>query len=360
MRPLPHGSKTSMHLAETAPVTHFVHHQKILDNTPALVYIYDIELARFVFCSKGIYTALGYSKTEIRAMAGTVREQLYHPADLPLIAKHERQIKLLAPEEVYSYSFRMCCADGDYRWFVTRIRGYEYDMTGKMRQYIGVCSLLAEEDNLYSRLAAEELRFRAIYNSTTDLNVFVDQHFHLLAINHTALRYIKKYYNYSLHPGDSVLQILPPRWNVAIRKCLQQALNGQNTDLVLSYNAGQENTITFRFRFFPVRSANGDVVGVNVNASNISRLSAATQKVEKQTQQLKEIAQLNAHQIRKPLTSILGLLHLIELQHNHIDVQPELKTMLDALQNSAHELDQVIRSIVSTASGEHSDWGPVI
>ena len=67
----------------------------------------------------------------------------------------------------------------------------------------------------------------------------------------------------------------------------------------------------------------------------------------KNEQRLKEIAWTNSHEIRKPLSNILGLVQLIKHNPPTAAVDPDL---LEMLVTSAHELDEIVKKINSHAA----------
>jgi tetratricopeptide (TPR) repeat protein len=73
-------------------------------------------------------------------------------------------------------------------------------------------------------------------------------------------------------------------------------------------------------------------------------VSQRTSLLEKQNQQLREYAFINAHKLRAPLASILGLVNIIKMTtHEKID-----KTLIDHLRFSTEKLDMVIHEIQQT------------
>lgn len=59
-------------------------------------------------------------------------------------------------------------------------------------------------------------------------------------------------------------------------------------------------------------------------------------------QRLKEIAWTNSHEIRKPISNILGLIEIMKAEPPHHTSDPEL---LDMLVTSAYELDEIVKKI---------------
>jgi signal transduction histidine kinase len=65
--------------------------------------------------------------------------------------------------------------------------------------------------------------------------------------------------------------------------------------------------------------------------------------VKMRTEQLRTIAQMQSHDVRRPLANLLGLVDLLESEGQDADI-------LQALKNEAHVLDAVIHSIVTRSS----------
>ena len=79
-----------------------------------------------------------------------------------------------------------------------------------------------------------------------------------------------------------------------------------------------------------------------VIARDITDSIQYTQAIEKQNEQLREIAYLQSHIVRAPLCRILGLVNIINL-----DNEPVVnKELLEYLHISANELDDVIKAII--------------
>lgn len=78
-----------------------------------------------------------------------------------------------------------------------------------------------------------------------------------------------------------------------------------------------------------------------INGSLEQTVKERTEALEKQNQQLLSYAFINAHKLRGPLARILGLTNLLSINPQ----SEEQKEMLQLLQNSVTELDDVTRSI---------------
>jgi PAS domain S-box-containing protein len=79
-----------------------------------------------------------------------------------------------------------------------------------------------------------------------------------------------------------------------------------------------------------------------VLANDITERLNYVKAVEEQNQKLKEISWVQSHMVRAPLAKIIGLLPLID---DNAESPAERSTMLKYLQQSANELDEIIRDI---------------
>ncbi|PKL77307.1 MAG: histidine kinase [Candidatus Melainabacteria bacterium HGW-Melainabacteria-1] len=84
-------------------------------------------------------------------------------------------------------------------------------------------------------------------------------------------------------------------------------------------------------------------------ANDVTKRYQYVQTIEEQNRTFREITWMQSHVVRAPLARIMGLIQLIGL-----DVPEALQDMpLQDMLNSAHELDDIIRSIVKKAEMAH-------
>ena len=86
-------------------------------------------------------------------------------------------------------------------------------------------------------------------------------------------------------------------------------------------------------------SKNEEIESINANLERI--VAARTLVLEEQNRRLAEYSFINAHKLRAPLASILGLINLFRIDA----ITEEQRQMLHHLNKSAAELDDIVRSI---------------
>lgn len=82
-----------------------------------------------------------------------------------------------------------------------------------------------------------------------------------------------------------------------------------------------------------------EIRGINENLENM--VVERTQELEKKNKALEEYAFINAHKLRSPVASILGLINLL----NKTELNPEGKNIMGHLHDSTTKLDSIVTSI---------------
>jgi PAS domain S-box-containing protein len=83
--------------------------------------------------------------------------------------------------------------------------------------------------------------------------------------------------------------------------------------------------------------------GISVYFKDITLHKKRIEEIEKQNMQLKEIAWIQSHEIRAPLARLMGLVNLLK---EGMDEESEFPQLLSKIQNSASQLDCLVRKIV--------------
>jgi len=78
------------------------------------------------------------------------------------------------------------------------------------------------------------------------------------------------------------------------------------------------------------------------------RLFSSLRDLERKSSALNRCAFINAHLLRAPVASLIGLIHLLDLKQASLDV--EAREILSHLMHEAHRLDTVVHSITEAIS----------
>lgn len=179
----------------------------------------------------------------------------------------------------------------------------------------------------------------AVLNSTHESFYLLDANMKVLSFSQGAVNVAKKFFDFDMHEGfDFRRQLLPGTVDDFVNQ-FNNALAGKKsfTENKLIFPTGKE--IWFRLSVAPAYNEANEIFGVTLSYVNIDVL-------KKSEMQLKEIAWQQSHNVRKPLSNIMGLVALMKDERNY----GKLQELLEMLQTSALELDDRIKDIVSRTS----------
>jgi PAS domain S-box-containing protein len=322
----------------------------VLEATPDIVFIYSLECKCIIYANPRMQELLGYSFDAIQQMDSKFLELVTHPDEYELVNACFATLNNIEDDDVIKSHLRFKRLNSDYGWFKVRNKVFSRNDDGSVKQIISILADTTEEINMQNKLQQEEARFKAIYNNTSDLNFFVDTELKILAVNKTAIEHLQSTSEITPEVGRSLLDYFPSEMHDAIVYKVTEATEGMPSQLLQSYKDDKHHTMWLKSRYYPIFNQDGNLLGVNISSRDVSDLVNANIILEKQNKRLRDIARMNAHEIRKPLTNILGLIYLVELEHKP-KLSPETNVLIDHLKSSSTELDDVIRKIVETAAG---------
>jgi len=92
------------------------------------------------------------------------------------------------------------------------------------------------------------------------------------------------------------------------------------------------------------RDSTGRPVIFNGSSIDVSEYTIQIQKIQEQNEKLSEIARVLSHQVRGPVSNILGLAQIF---NNEYYADPANKEILTGIISAATELDNIVRDIIN-------------
>lgn len=122
------------------------------------------------------------------------------------------------------------------------------------------------------------------------------------------------------------------------------ALEGKSIMLEQELSHGDQQ-IWWQFNYNPAYDNGGNIIGISYNATDITSLKKSQQLTQERDRALDHIALVQSHEIRRPVSSIIGITELLK-EHTYTKEMEEVHI----LELAVGELDQTIRKIVNEAS----------
>jgi len=134
--------------------------QSIVDASPGIVYVFDIEARHTVFINGQVETILGMTPKEVLAAGDRFLTERVHPDDLPRLLNHFTL--LMGDRREQSVEYRMLSNEGNWLWFLSNDTVFEWTPDGRPRQILGVASDITVRKRIEEELAETEQKFRLV------------------------------------------------------------------------------------------------------------------------------------------------------------------------------------------------------
>jgi len=149
--------------------------QQIADTTPNILYIYDLEEHRNIYCNQAITHLLGYRPCEVQAMGELFLNTIIHPDDLPKVKAYHENIRnthfnnnIEDLEDLFVIEYRLRDVYGKWKWFYSQETVFLCNTDGKVKQTIGAASDITKlkevENKLQSSLIEKEVLLREVHH----------------------------------------------------------------------------------------------------------------------------------------------------------------------------------------------------
>jgi PAS domain S-box-containing protein len=137
------------------------------------------------------------------------------------------------------------------------------------------------------------------------------------------------------------MQKIHPDDRERVQAAFRQVLDEKRTDWTSEYRyiCADGSTKYIRDRGYVIFDEKGVAVRMIGAMQNIDKQKRHEQQLLAQNEQLKEIAWINSHQVRRPLSNIIGLITLIKDAAEH---QEDVRELVDLLAISSRELDSAV------------------
>lgn len=210
---------------------------------------------------------------------------------------------------------------------------------------------------------------RGIMESTTDGILAIDKNFRVIMFNNSYADGVKSVYGAEISVGTNFLKVVPPTVARRVKENALKAFSGNRVML----EAEHPHDLMLETSFNPIYDNKGEVTGAAMFIRNITErrrmedqlkrlnleltdqniqlatqeqeLKAALEELSERNFELDQLMYKTSHDLRSPLSSIIGLINLA-----HLDPDPSaFRHYLAKIEGRAKKLDEFIRSMLDYA-----------
>lgn len=259
--------------------------------------------------------------------------------EVPMYILDELQY-LLKQQKSWNGNFAFPNAKGTPMWYHTNIIPSR-DETG---QYIGfqlIATVGKSEQSMITERDSTESWMNAIFNDEDEANIMVGLDLQVIEFNATAYEFMSWYTHKELRLNEAVSQYFEESFSKTFVALFHKAKNGQRQKFCRTFkNLGGYEKI-FEMELKPVSNSEGLIMGVILNSTDITEEVNLEKRIRVSEKKLDDIAFINAHEVRAPLASILGLLNLLDFE----SVDESGKLILSHLKKSSSNLEKIVHKV---------------
>lgn len=297
---------------------------------------------RFFKVNSALCSMVGYTEDELLNM--TYR-QLTFPEDHDNDTVNVQQI-LDGSKQYYRVEKRYIHKDGSIIWVnlnTTLIR----DQENRPQYFISQIENINERKRAEASLIRSEANLHTIFDSTEVGYLLLDKHYDIVAYNHAF--YTGFAAERGLHPkvDANYITLLPDNRRASALSHFDQVMTTQKPiEYEMQFNTSDDSNY-YNVCVVPVVN-NNECIGICVSAINIT--VRKRQELERQemindllqkNNDLQQFAYIVSHNIRGPLSTILGLNNIVDETLPLADQQ----FYFDGIRQSSEKLDMVIRDL---------------
>lgn len=209
------------------------------------------------------------------------------------------------------------------------------------------------------RILENEANLRSILNTIEDSIWLVNTKFELIDYNKNFYKTYRLAFGVKLVKGRSIIELVPeefPELRAQWRARYEAGLKGRPGKYYDTYPVGGELR-TYEVKTYPIVE-DGTVTGLTVYARDITLQKKTEDKLKEQNEELTKInSELDrfvysaSHDLRAPLMSVKGLLHMIKIDPDPSNTEKYLKL----IENSVFKLDNFISDIIHYSRNSRID-----
>ncbi len=333
--------------------------ESVADNSPNILYIYDLTEKRNIYRNQQMFYMLGYTTEDIQKSGFDIMDELIHPDDKNLIQSHRKKLINVLDGVVLEVQYRIRHKDGKWLWVLSRDRVFKRDSKGQVSQIIGAVQDITKRRNAEQALRDSEESYRRL----VELIPYGIQESDLQGtITFTNPAYDMMYgYPSGSCVGSKIWDnIVDESQKVFLREYIHTVQNEQPefTCFFIKNYTKNNRIIDIQVDWNYKRDPQGKVIGFVSVISDITQRLQAEREIESALATERELNQLKSqfidiasHEFRTPLTTILGSTQFILKRHAQLSQTKKLE-YLQRIKDATLQMTELMEDILSISCAE--------
>ncbi len=182
---------------------------------------------------------------------------------------------------------------------------------------------------------------RTLMDQSDESIFLVGKDLRILEFNVKAAKLVKSQFGKSIQKGDKFLNYIFEGLDERFLKDVERLLAGKTIQYEKEINHVKAGlTSWYNHRFYPLMNASDSIIGFVYACKDIDTEKSSMDELKRKNKVMREIIQSQNMSLRSPLSSILGLLELVDSEK----LNKENQKFFSYLKPLAQEMDQVIRN----------------
>lgn len=154
-----------------------------------------------------------------------------------------------------------------------------------------------------------EVKLRSFFESSVSCHLLLGINFEVMAFNKPVQQIIHRLFGAKLREGADIREYVHKSHLEEFVSSCTAALQGQTivSEQELVY---PDRAVYWYFVYEPAMTPDGTIIGVSYNATDITDRIKQERLIFAQNESLRKIAFMQSHELRRPVSSILGLMNL--------------------------------------------------
>jgi PAS domain S-box-containing protein len=313
------------------------HYRMLADNIIDMVAVYKTDgTAEYV--SPSCFSLLGYTPEELTGKDISI---VVYPDDL---IKFRNDIRLKAYKGIdkYATEARILHKNGTLLYCETTTKAIR-NAAGRVHTFVCTTRDITEWKLAQIALKENEEKYRSLVESSDAMIAIVDRYGKFFFVND------KRAHFFRARKQDIIGKTVYDFYDRATADDFSRRIHRVFTEKEnYTYEARTRlygNEYWLKVNMHPVLDSEGEVSSIMVNTIDITSTKEKEDALRKQNQELKQIAFLQSHIVRSPLTNIQGIIALME----EGELNDEQALYFSMLKQAAGTLDEILKEIVERA-----------